>query len=108
MHISPFLSCRYVIYVEAGVYDEQVTITKDMKNITMYGDGSEKTTVTGSKNFNVGVPTSLIATFGEYLNSHFLCKKLTFIKATTYNLLQLLWEMGSCASAWGSETRLGQ
>lgn len=68
---------RYVIYVKAGIYDEQVTITKDMKNITMYGDGSEKTTVTGSKNFNAGVPTSLTATFAV-MGDGFMCIAMGF------------------------------
>lgn len=40
---------RYVIYVKIGVYDESPTATKRMKNVTMYGDGSRKTTVTGKR-----------------------------------------------------------
>ncbi|KAK7347928.1 hypothetical protein VNO80_22471 [Phaseolus coccineus] len=54
---------RYVIYVKEGIYDEPVKITKKMQNITMYGDGSQKTIVTGNKNFRDGVRTFLTASF---------------------------------------------
>ncbi|CAK8563921.1 unnamed protein product [Lathyrus sativus] len=54
---------RYVIYVKEGVYDETVTITKKMQNVTMYGDGSQKSIITGNKNFRDGVRTFLTASF---------------------------------------------
>ncbi|CAI0375675.1 unnamed protein product [Linum tenue] len=38
---------RYVIYVKAGVYAEQATVGKGMKNVYMYGDGARKSIVTG-------------------------------------------------------------
>ncbi|XP_045796797.1 pectinesterase-like [Trifolium pratense] len=41
---------RYIIYVKAGVYDEQITVLKDCRNLLMYGDGPRKTIITGSKN----------------------------------------------------------
>lgn len=40
-------------------------VTKDMVNVTMYGDGSQKTVITGSKNFVDGVRTFKTATFGK-------------------------------------------
>ncbi|KAH8482515.1 hypothetical protein H0E87_029817 [Populus deltoides] len=55
---------RYVIFVKQGIYDETVTVTKKMANITIYGDGSQKTIVTGNKNFADGVQTFRTATFG--------------------------------------------
>ncbi|XP_078444819.1 putative pectinesterase/pectinesterase inhibitor 45 [Wolffia australiana] len=54
---------RFVIYVKAGVYDESPTVTKKMVNVTMYGDGSRRTIVTGSKNFVDGTRTFQTATF---------------------------------------------
>ncbi|KAL6846521.1 hypothetical protein ACP4OV_023969 [Aristida adscensionis] len=54
---------RYVIYVKDGVYEEYVTITKTMTNVTMYGDGSKKCIVTGNRNFADGVTTFKSATF---------------------------------------------
>ncbi|KAL5232356.1 hypothetical protein ABZP36_031132 [Zizania latifolia] len=54
---------RYVIYVKEGVYEEYVTITKAMVNVTMYGDGAKKTIVTGNRNFIDGLTTYKTATF---------------------------------------------
>ncbi|URE34417.1 pectinesterase [Musa troglodytarum] len=56
---------RYVIYVKEGVYEETVEVDKNTWNITMYGDGEQKTIVTGSKNFIDGVKTYHTATFGH-------------------------------------------
>lgn len=56
---------RYIIYVKAGVYDEYITVPKEAVNILMYGDGPQKTIVTGSKNFANGVKTMQTATFGN-------------------------------------------
>lgn len=53
-----------MIFVKEGVYDETVTVTKKMQNITMYGDGSQKSIITGNKNFRDGVRTFLTASFG--------------------------------------------
>ncbi|KAI0498893.1 hypothetical protein KFK09_019791 [Dendrobium nobile] len=54
---------RYVIYVKEGVYEETVNVTKKMPNLTVYGDGSAKTIITGEKNFVDGVRTFMTATF---------------------------------------------
>ena len=54
---------RYVVYVKEGVYDETVTVAKNMENVTMYGDGSQKSIITGSKNFRDGVRTFQTASF---------------------------------------------
>ncbi|PNX70422.1 pectinesterase [Trifolium pratense] len=41
---------RYIIYVKAGVYKEHVVVHKDCRNLLMYGDGPQKTVITGSLN----------------------------------------------------------
>ena len=56
---------RYVIYVKAGIYDEYITVTKNMKNVFMYGDGPRKTIVTGRKNNRDGITTQNTASFGQ-------------------------------------------
>ncbi|GER36119.1 plant invertase/pectin methylesterase inhibitor [Striga asiatica] len=68
---------RYVIYVKEGVYDETVIVTKKMVNVTMYGDGSQKSIVTGSKNFVDGTPTYQTATFAV-LGDGFFAQSLGF------------------------------
>lgn len=63
------MKVRYVIYVKTGVYDESPIVTKRMENVTMYGDGSKKTTVTGKKNAVDGTRTFQTATFGTHVLS---------------------------------------
>lgn len=46
--------CRFVIHVKEGTYDEQVVIPYGTKNLTMYGDGSQKTIISGNKGVKGG------------------------------------------------------
>ncbi|KAI5424771.1 hypothetical protein KIW84_030819 [Lathyrus oleraceus] len=68
---------RYVIYVKAGVYDEYITVPKTAANILMYGDGPQRTIVTGKKCFANGVKTMLTATFANTAPG-FIGKAMTF------------------------------
>ncbi|KAE9601560.1 putative pectinesterase [Lupinus albus] len=68
---------RYVVFVKEGVYDETVTITKKMQNITLYGEGSQKSIITGNKNFRDGVRTFLTASF-VVLGEGFIGKAMGF------------------------------
>ncbi|KAM7256207.1 hypothetical protein ACFE04_011948 [Oxalis oulophora] len=68
---------RYVIYVKAGIYDESVTVTKEMVNVTIYGDGSQKTIVTGSKSYVDGIQVFQTATFVA-IGDGFLAKAMGF------------------------------
>ncbi|KAL8150098.1 hypothetical protein V2J09_019906 [Rumex salicifolius] len=54
---------RFYIYIKEGIYNEYVTVTKKMTNISMYGDGPQKTVITGSKNYADKVSTFRSATF---------------------------------------------
>ncbi|KAI3720804.1 hypothetical protein L2E82_31798 [Cichorium intybus] len=40
---------RYVIYVKAGIYEENVMIPKTVPYVKMFGDGINKTIITGSR-----------------------------------------------------------
>lgn len=54
---------RYVVYVKEGVYDETVNVSSRMANVTMYGDGSKKSVVTGAKSVLDGIRMWRTATF---------------------------------------------
>jgi pectinesterase len=56
-------SGRYVIYVKAGTYKENVEIK--LKNIMLVGDGIGKTIITGSKSVGGGATTFNSATLGK-------------------------------------------
>ncbi|XP_024931992.2 putative pectinesterase/pectinesterase inhibitor 45 [Ziziphus jujuba] len=68
---------RFVIYVKEGVYDETVIVTKKMVNVTIYGDGSQKSIITGKKNFVDGVRTFETASFAA-LGEGFMGKAMGF------------------------------
>lgn len=59
---------RFVIHVKAGVYSENVEITRSMKNLMFIGDGIDATIVTGSKNVQDGSTTFRSATFGKFVH----------------------------------------
>ncbi|KAK6118732.1 hypothetical protein DH2020_047537 [Rehmannia glutinosa] len=54
---------RFVIYVKAGEYVENVVLEKAYWNVMIYGDGKTATVISGSKNFVDGTPTFSTATF---------------------------------------------
>ncbi|KAF5178372.1 Vacuolar-processing enzyme, partial [Thalictrum thalictroides] len=54
---------RFVIYVKAGVYSENVASGTKLKNIMLVGDGIGKTILTGSKSVGGGATTFQSATF---------------------------------------------
>lgn len=68
---------RYIIYVKAGIYDETVVVTKKMINVMIYGDGSQKTIVTGKKNYVDGVSTYMTASFAA-LGEGFIAQAMGF------------------------------
>lgn len=56
---------RVIIYVKAGVYNENVKIERNANNIMMVGDGMDKTIVTGNQNVPGGTTIYSSATFGK-------------------------------------------
>ncbi|KAJ1383709.1 Pectinesterase, catalytic [Sesbania bispinosa] len=68
-------SGRYVIYVKAGTYNEQVEIKA--KNIMLVGDGIGKTIITGSKSVGGGTTTFRSATVAV-VGDGFIAQDITF------------------------------
>ncbi|XP_071713976.1 pectinesterase-like [Rutidosis leptorrhynchoides] len=61
----PNLKGRYIIYIKAGEYNEgQIIVNRNQHNVYMYGDGNDKTVITGKLNSGSDhVGTSNTATF---------------------------------------------
>lgn len=72
---APSGSGRYVIYVKAGVYNEQVEIKA--KNVMLVGDGIGKTIITGSKSVGGGTTTFRSATVAA-TGDGFIAQDITF------------------------------
>ncbi|KAF9668813.1 hypothetical protein SADUNF_Sadunf14G0042300 [Salix dunnii] len=70
-------SGRYVIYVKAGTYTENVEVGKNVKNVMFVGDGIGKTIVTGSKSVGGGATTFKSATFAV-VGENFIARDMTF------------------------------
>jgi pectinesterase len=56
---------RYVIYVKAGLYVETILVPQNKSYLLIYGDGSQKTIVTGNKFQTPTRNTQQTATFGK-------------------------------------------
>ncbi|CAN0877791.1 Pectinesterase 3 [Linum grandiflorum] len=72
---SPF---RYIIYIKEGVYKENVILEKHLWNVMIYGDGKEKTVVSGNLNFIDGTPTFSTPTFAA-VGKGFMARDIKFI-----------------------------
>ncbi|OAY49333.1 pectinesterase 2 [Manihot esculenta] len=68
---------RYIIYVKAGTYKENIEIGKKLKNIMFVGDGIGKTIVTGSRSVGGGSTTFKSATFAA-VGDGFIARDMTF------------------------------
>ncbi|KAI4373208.1 hypothetical protein MLD38_011361 [Melastoma candidum] len=68
---------RFVIYVKAGVYAENVVVTRTTKNLMLVGDGIDATIVTGNKNAEGGSTTFRSATFAV-TGGGFIARGITF------------------------------
>ncbi|KAL5728191.1 pectinesterase [Ranunculus cassubicifolius] len=70
-------SGRWVIYVKAGVYSENVVAGNSVKNVMLVGDGIGKTIITGSRSVGGGSTTFNSATF-IVTGSGFIARDITF------------------------------
>lgn len=61
----PVKAGRYVIYIKAGVYHEYVLVPKHKDNLFIYGDGLERTIITGDHSNTTKFKTDASATFGK-------------------------------------------
>ncbi|KAL6585245.1 Pectinesterase/pectinesterase inhibitor U1 [Orobanche minor] len=70
-------SRRFVIRIKAGVYRENVEVTKKKTNIMFVGDGRTTTIITGSRNVQDGTTTFKSATVAV-VGAGFLARDITF------------------------------
>ncbi|KAI5673736.1 hypothetical protein M9H77_14100 [Catharanthus roseus] len=68
---------RFVIYIKAGTYNENVEIGTKLKNIMLLGDGIGKTIITGSKSVGGGTTTFKSATVAA-VGDGFMARGITF------------------------------
>lgn len=61
---------RFVIYIKEGEYLENVVLNKSFWNVMIYGDGMDKSIISGSLNKVDGVGTFNTATLGIYTIFH--------------------------------------
>ncbi|RQO84972.1 hypothetical protein POPTR_001G162700v4 [Populus trichocarpa] len=69
---------RFIIYVKEGEYLENVILDKSKWNVMIYGDGKDKTIISGSLNFVDGTPTFSTASFAVAGKS-FFARDIKFI-----------------------------
>lgn len=70
-------SGRYVIYIKAGTYKENIEIGTKLTNIMLLGDGMGKTIITGSKSVGGGATTFKSATVAV-VGDGFIGRGITF------------------------------
>ncbi|GLJ32205.1 hypothetical protein SUGI_0648230 [Cryptomeria japonica] len=70
-------SKRYIIYIKAGTYKENIDISNKISNLMLVADGKDKTVVTGSKSVQDGVTTFKTATVAVSGNG-FVARDMTF------------------------------
>jgi len=62
----------YVMYIKEGVYEEYVSVARNVTNLVMIGDGAEKTVVTGNKSFTMNITTKDTATMEAIGNGFYM------------------------------------
>ncbi|KAF8027917.1 hypothetical protein BT93_E0750 [Corymbia citriodora subsp. variegata] len=72
-----FGTARYIIYIKAGTYNENVQVGSNLDNIMFVGDGIGKTIITGSKSVGGGSTTFNSATVA-IVGDGFIAQGITF------------------------------
>ncbi|XP_044501120.1 probable pectinesterase/pectinesterase inhibitor 7 [Mangifera indica] len=67
----------FLIYVQAGIYEEYISIAKNKKYLMMIGDGINQTVITGNRSVADGWTTFNSATFAV-VASNFVAVNITF------------------------------
>uniref|UniRef100_A0A5B7BQY1 Pectinesterase n=1 Tax=Davidia involucrata TaxID=16924 RepID=A0A5B7BQY1_DAVIN len=69
---------RYIIHVKAGVYDEVVLVSKDHKNVFIYGDGPTRTIVTGRRNVKIAKFSTMNSATFAVQGEGFIARSMKF------------------------------
>lgn len=77
---SQLSSKRYIIYVKAGVYYENVTVSRKKTHLMIVGDGIGKTIVAAGRNVAEGFSTFRSATFAS-TGQGFIARDMTFLNS---------------------------
>ncbi|KAF8027920.1 hypothetical protein BT93_E0753 [Corymbia citriodora subsp. variegata] len=70
-------TARYIIYIKAGTYNENIEVGSKLENIMFVGDGIGKTIITGSKSVGEGSTTFNSATVAV-VGDGFIAQDITF------------------------------
>ncbi|EOA23048.1 hypothetical protein CARUB_v10003818mg [Capsella rubella] len=67
----------FVVHIKGGIYKEYVQVNRSMTHLVFIGDGSDKTVITGDKNYKDGITTYKTATVA-IVGDHFIAKNIGF------------------------------
>ena len=81
---------RYVIYIKAGAYMENVEVGKKHVNLMFVGDGIGKTVIKASRNVVDGSTTFRSATVGEYAHNAALLRSPTLLACFVHSFIRYL------------------
>ncbi|KAL6003477.1 hypothetical protein ACLOJK_023707 [Asimina triloba] len=69
---------RFVIFVKAGIYDENVEIDSEMRNVMFIGEGMDYTVVTGNRSVQDGLMTTFRTATFTVAGEGFMARDMTF------------------------------
>lgn len=76
--VPPNNAQPYVIFIKAGIYNENIEVANTMTNVVFIGEGSNKTKITSNKNYLDGLPIFQTATVCKYLSFMYNQTSITF------------------------------